>query len=168
MKPFYKIEVKNTTLLTILIVGWAPFLPFSYFSDRQDLFKIMDSVLVAIGIGLAVGVAKGVWEALRLPAHKLTAADIGLVAVFLLSLSGSGIFAMRWYWRAVVKIAPEPILDSFWLATFTYGAMFAVILLMVALFSKDGKVVVGTTGRVAVFVAVAVLVCGVLIGLGLS
>lgn len=154
----------NIHLFGFLAAAYLLFIPVAHLVERQDFFEAMNAVICALGAGVSFGYLAGFWRAVRLPPHKMDAADLAIVAIFLSSIAGIQIFAGQWAWRAFGR--PDWIIDSMFLAFTRWQLAVAMTLLLMTNFSREGKLIIGGTWRTLALVGVALLVAAVLIFIG--
>jgi hypothetical protein len=100
--------MKNPHPSSTVILGlvlWLGFLPVLYIFPRQELFEVLNAVVFCVAIGVLIGYAPGVWEALKKPLRHLHAGDALQIGIAIGWAATAIVFAVLWYWRLTGKQA---------------------------------------------------------------
>lgn len=159
----------NIAILYTLIVAALTFIPVSLLVRTQHLFQLSDAVIIAALAGILVGYAEDAWTALKLPPHKLEAAQVMIVGLSIGGVALIIVFGGMWAWRASrpVDIA-EPIIDSIWFAFSRWMAATAFLLIVASTRPKDGMVPARSYHRAGAIATAALVGFALLIIFGLN
>jgi hypothetical protein len=159
----------NIAIMYTLLVSALAFIPVAVFIRRQHLFELSDAVIIASIAGILVGYAEDTWEAIRLPPHKLEAAQVMIVG---LSIGGFGlmvVFGGMWAWRAQrPPEATEYIIDSLWFAFSRWMVATGFLLIVASTRPKDGMVPARSYHRAAAMATAGLIGAALLIIFGFS
>jgi hypothetical protein len=159
----------NIAIIYTLIGSALMFAPVAVFVRTQHLFEFADAVIIATIAGVFVGYAEDSWKAMKLPPHRLEAAQVMIVGLSIASIGLIMTFGGMWAWRATrpVDIA-DPIIDSYWFAFSRWMVATAFFLIVSATHPKDGMVPARSYHRAGAIVTAALVGVALLIIFGLN
>jgi hypothetical protein len=85
--------------LSLGLFLWLGFIPSIFLVPRIELFEVLDAIIFSVWIGVVIGFAPGVWEAVKQPIISLQSGDALQIGVL---IGGMGIvlaFGVLWWWR---------------------------------------------------------------------
>jgi hypothetical protein len=152
-----RLKISNAALWAVLVAAWIAFMPLGLLVERQDLFEVINAMIMAVASGVVVGFWPRAWAALRMPVHILDAADLLIIGIVVCSVSVTVIFGGQWLWRALDK--PEWIIDSFFLAFTRWAFLTGAIMVLTSSATRvNGIVTPGMFRRSCVVVMAALIV----------
>jgi hypothetical protein len=89
--------------MVLALVAWVAFLPALFLFPRQELFEIMNAIIFSVAIGIIVGYAPGVWDAMHRPLYRLRAGDALQIGIVIGWSATALAFSVLWYWRLTGK-----------------------------------------------------------------
>jgi hypothetical protein len=95
-------SIVNSTV-ALLVILWTSFLPFLLIFPRQELFEVLNAIIFSVSIGIIVGYAPGVWDAMHRPLHQIRAGDALQIGIVVGWLATAIAFSVLWYWRLTGK-----------------------------------------------------------------
>jgi hypothetical protein len=159
-----RFTIKNTSVLWGLVTATALFIPFAWFTPRQEAFEIMNAMLGAFGFFVVIACAERVYQVMKLPAHALRASHILMTAVSITCACLSVAFGTWWIWRAFPDM--HWVIDSWWTLFTRWGLLVAFTMFMATTLNEEGIITLASYKRLALLFAGALLLSVVLVTIG--
>src|SRR3982751_6173082 len=105
-----KTEISNVAIWVLILMALLVFIPAIYSIDRQNMFEIVDGLVVGVAGGAMIRWGPSAWFALWPPARTLKASDVLSIGIALLAIGGALRLGAQWYWRVGGK--QDSIIDS--------------------------------------------------------
>jgi len=151
--------MKTPLISTTVVLGmllWLAFLPFLFIAPRQELFEMLNAVIFSVAIGILIGYAPGVWEAVRRPLSELRAGDALQIGIFIGWGATAIVFVVLWYWRLTGK--ETDVVDSALSAFSRWMLTTAGFMHLAASGSIDGMVPLKSYIKAGIYTAVGIFV----------
>jgi hypothetical protein len=163
------IPKNNIAIFYTLLASALLFVPTAYLVEIQHLFELSDAVIIASVAGVFVGYAEESYKAMRLPPHKLEAAQIMIVGLSIVCVGLIVVFGGLWVWRSGRPVdTSQPVIDSFWFAFSRWMVATGFLLMLAATRPKDGMVPARSYHRAGAIATAALVGFALLIIFGLN
>lgn len=133
---------------------WALFFPIAAYLERQELFGLLDSLIVSVGCGVMVAYGKAAADKISVPLTKHRSGDAIILSIFIGALGITAAFGMLWFWRLSGKTSG--IIDSLAAAFPRWVIMTSGMLALAASGAIDGKVPLRSYVKAGIWVALGV------------
>lgn len=120
------------------LILWIGFIPIIFIFPRQELFEMLNAIVFAIAIGVIIGYAPGVWQALKSDIRDLRSGDALQIGIAIAWLGTACVFAILWWWRLTGK--ESELIDHGFTAFSRWMLITAGFLHLAASGSVDGRV----------------------------
>lgn len=137
------------------LVLWAGFIPFIFLFPRQELFEILNAIVFAIAIGVVVGYAPGVWQALKSDIRDLRSGDALQIGIAIAWLATACVFVVMWWWRLTGK--ESALIDHGFTAFSRWMLITAGFLHLAASGSVDGRVPLRSYLRAGIMTTIGIM-----------